>query len=779
MKQILLSKRAGFCFGVHRAVTLAEQAAAEGEGICVTLGPIIHNRHVVERLTAMGISTIHAPEEAQPGDRVIIRCHGVNRKDLETLRERGAQIIDATCPDVKKIHHIIEAAAQEGRQVVIVGEKDHPEVLAAAGWCENPQIVSTAQEFEDWIFVDERRHMPLTVVFQTTGDRENMETSRQILKKWCTSAQFFDTICDATSKRQEEAADLAERCDAMVVIGDKSSANSRNLAAICGRYCEYVAFVEGRGELTLSRFDGADTVGITAGASTPAWIIKEVYQTMQDEILKSAEGEEATPVQPAEEAVQPTAAAEEEVQTPIAAAEEETVQPVPAVEEAAPPAPVAEEESETQEDESFAALLEKSIKTLHTGEKVVGIVAAITPTEITVDLGTKQSGYIPLAELTDDAEAKIEDLVQLGGEVEAYVMRVNDVEGMVMLSKKRLDTVKYWDEIDRARGERLTLDGVVTEENKGGVVVRVKGVRVFVPASQTGIPKDQPMAPLVGQKVKLRITEVNQSRRRVVGSIRMAAAEERKVKADQTWADIEVGKRYTGTVKSFTAYGAFVDIGGVDGMVHVSALSWGRIKSPGDVVKVGDQLEVYVISFDKEKGKISLGHKDPSLNPWKTFTERYEKGSVARVRVVKLMPFGAFAEIMPGVDGLIHISQIADRRIGKPNEFLSEGQEIDVQIIAIDYDKKNVSLSIRALIEDLKDPAPGQDPEDEEDAGGEDAIVYDTDVNKPEVEEEAEAPEAPAEEETETPEEPVQEEAPAVEAPVEAEETPPEEPEGE
>ena len=774
MSEVLLAKTAGFCFGVRRAVKLAEEAARAGEASpCLTLGPIIHNRHVVERLSNMGITTISSPEEAGAGDRVIIRCHGVNQKDLEILRAKGASIIDATCPDAKKIHHIIQAAVQEKRQVIIVGEKDHPEVLAAAGWCKNPVIVSTPEELEDWIILDERRHMALTVVFQTTGDRGNMKASRQILKKWCTSVQIFDTICDATSKRQEEAADLAERCDIMVVIGDKSSANSRNLAAICKRRSDRVVFIEGRGELDPSQFDEADTIGITAGASTPAWIIKEVYQTMSDEILKSDQEPEMTPVQPEEEVVEsvpteeaaapPASPVEEMAAEPDSVAEEAPEVSEPVVEEAVAepdsvveeavvePASETEEEPAVQEEESFEALLEKSIKTLHTGEKVVGIVAAITPTEVTVDLGTKQSGYIPHGELTDDADAKIEDLVQIGGEVEAYVMRVNDVEGTVMLSKKRLDTVRYWDEIDRARGERLVLDGVVTEENKGGVVVRVKGVRVFVPASQTGIPKDQPMAPLVGQKVKLRITEMNQSRRRVVGSIRMAAAEERKAKAGKVWAEIENGKRYTGTVKSFTSYGAFVDIGGVDGMVHVSALSWGRIKSPSDVVKVGDEIEVYVISFDKEKGKISLGHKDPALNPWNTFTEKYEKGSVARVRVVKLMPFGAFAEIVPGVDGLIHISQIADRRIGKPNEFLSEGQEIDVQIIAIDYDKKNVSLSIRALIEDLKGPpAEREHEEEDEEAGGGDAIVYDTDVNKPEPEEAEEEPVA---------EEPVVEEA--------------------
>lgn len=351
------------------------------------------------------------------------------------------------------------------------------------------------------------------------------------------------------------------------------------------------------------------------------------------------------------------------------------------------------------EAESFEAMLEKSIKTLHTGDKVTGIVAAITPTEISVDLGTKHAGYIPVAELSADPTAKVEDIVKVGDEVEAFVMRVNDVEGTVMLSKKRLDSVKSWDVIEELRANKETVEGVVTEENKGGVVVMVKGLRVFVPASQTGIPKDEPMTSLLKEKVKLRITEVNQSRRRIVGSIRAVAYEERKAKADAVWNEIEEGKKYTGTVKSMTSYGAFVDIGGIDGMIHVSEISWSRIKQPSDVLSVGDEIEVYVISFDKEKRKISLGYKTEENNPWTKFTTSVSVGDVVNVKIVKLMPFGAFAEIIPGVDGLIHISQIADRRIATPAEVLSEGQEVDVKVTEINEEKHKVSLSIRATLE--------------------------------------------------------------------------------
>lgn len=351
-------------------------------------------------------------------------------------------------------------------------------------------------------------------------------------------------------------------------------------------------------------------------------------------------------------------------------------------------------------EESFEELLNQSFKTLNNGDRVTGIVTAITPTEVQVDVGAKQAAYIKLSELSDDPNVKAEDIIHVGDQIETYVVRVNDVEGYAELSKKRLDAAKVWENIEQAVEEKTVLEGTVTEENKGGIVVSVKGVRVFVPASQSGQPRGADLSAMVKQKVQLRITEVNRARRRVVGSIRSVTEEARKAAQAEVWANIEVGKHYTGTVKSMTSYGVFVDIGGVDGMVHISELSWSRIKNPAEVVSVGDTLDVYVISFDPEKHKISLGVKDRSCNPWDKFMETYKVGDVASVRIVKLMTFGAFAEVVPGVDGLIHISQIADRRIEKPGDVLSEGQIVDAKITAVDEEKQKISLSIRALLND-------------------------------------------------------------------------------
>ena len=654
MREVILAKSAGFCFGVRRAVELAQQVAQSGQPY-VMLGPVIHNDHVIANLEAQGVRCVASLEEVPPGCGVIIRSHGEGKAVYDQLAAMGCPVADATCVKVAHIHEIVKDASDRGRQVIIIGAPEHPEVKAIAGWCIGAKIFRNVAELTEFLEIwNENSQKPVTLVSQTTSTDRIWIPCREKVKKECTNAEIFDTICNATCMRQSEAQSLAERCQAMIVIGDRKSSNTTRLAELCRAHCPLVYHISRAEELDPRKVSGVASVGITAGASTPGWIIKEVKDKMSEENINAMEIEE-----------------------------------------------------------SFADMLEKSIKTLNTGDKVTGVVTGITATEVNVDLGTKHAGYIPLSELSDDPSVKPEDIVKVGDEIETYVMRVNDVEGVATLSKKRLDSVKNWDTIEAAVEEKTILEGTVTEVNKGGIVVNVKGIRVFVPASQTGKPRGADLSEMVKEQVKLRITEVNRSRRRVVGSIRSVLAEERAAKAAEVWANIEEGKHYEGTVKSLTSYGAFVDIGGVDGMVHVSELSWSRIKNPAEVVSVGDKVNVYVISFDAEKKKISLGMKDHSQDPWTVFTSTYEVGDVANVRVVKLMTFGAFAEIVPGVDGLIHISQIADHRIDKPGDVLSEGQMVDVKIIDIDYDNKKVSLSIRALLEGGDEPAESEDVNEE------------------------------------------------------------------
>ncbi len=643
---VTVAKSAGFCFGVSRAVELVEHSAGQG-GRTLTLGPIIHNRHVVERFEKMGVQVIEQPEDASAGDTVIIRSHGVSRDVYKRLEAQGATIIDATCPFVKRIHKIVSQAEQEGKLPIIIGTPTHPEVEGIAGWCTRCKVFADAESLENWVREEAiPADLPVCMVSQTTSTEFLWKKCVQFAKKQFTYLQTFDTICRATECRQREASELSQRCGAMVVVGDLKSSNTGRLAMICREHCDKVFLIDNASELNLDVFRGVSDVGITAGASTPAWIIKEVNKTMS----------ETTNV----EAVQ---------------------------------------------EENFAELLEQSIKTLNTGDKVVGTVTGIGNTEVQVDLGTKHAGYIPYDEVSTDSSVKPEDVLKVGDEIEVFVVRVNDQEGTVQLSKKKLDGLKVWDDMAKYVEDKTTIDAVITEENKGGLVANVKGVRVFIPASQSGIAKGGDMAAMVGKPVQLKITEVNRARRRAIGSIRAVNAEARKAAQEKIWSEIEVGKKYHGTVKSLTSYGAFVDIGGVDGMVHVSELSWNRIKTPADVVKVGDEIDVYVISFDPEKHKISLGYKTDEMNPWNQFMSKYSVGDVVEAKIVKLMTFGAFAEILPGVDGLIHISQISDRRIGKPEDVLSEGQVVQVKITDI-AENKRISLSIRALLE--------QDPEDAE-----------------------------------------------------------------
>ena len=697
--RLIVAKTAGFCYGVRRAIEMAEREAAGG---CWVLGALIHNRREMERLEGLGLRRADAPEEIPDGAAVLIRSHGEPDAVLRALEAKHCRVVDATCPNVTRIHRLVRDAEKRGRLPIVIGDRDHPEVRGIVGSAGRVVVLRDEAETRKWMSEGAPGpEKPVTVVYQTTEIRNRVKNCSEILKKVYTNQETFDTICNATFSRQKEATGLSTICDAMLVVGDRNSANTRRLAEICAAGCPKVIFAETASELNLSDLKDVRTLGVTAGASTPAWIIKEVCAKMTDE-MKIEETTMEAPV-------------ETEVPAEPAAVEAEAPAETAAVEAAAEEAPAAE---------SFDELLEKSFKTLNNGDKVTGIVASIGTNEITVDLGTKHSGYIPMSELTDDPDAKPEDIVKVGQEIETFVIRVNDVEGTVQLSKKRLDTVKNWDSIEAAKEDKVPVEGLVTEENKGGIVVNVKGIRVFVPASQTGLPKDAPMTSLVRTKVQLRITEVNHARRRVVGSIRAVQYEARKAAAEKTWAEIEEGKKYQGVVKSLTSYGAFVDIGGVDGMVHVSELSWKRIHNPAEVLKVGDEIEVYVISFDREKKKISLGYRKAEDNPWVKFTSQYQVGSVAHVRIVKLMAFGAFAEIVPGVDGLIHVSQITnERRIGKPDEVLTEGQEVDVKITNIDEENKKVSLSIRALMDEGLIPVAPQ-----EEADTADEVVYDTDA---------------------------------------------------
>lgn len=647
MRKITLAKTAGFCFGVDRAVNMV-YSLSEKQRVC-TLGPIIHNSEMVRELEQKGVIIANTPKEVPSGYTVVIRSHGVPQSVYDEIHSLNLNYSDATCPFVSKIHKTVAKAGRENSVVLIIGDKNHPEVKGIEGHCCGEFFaVKNHQEAEKLIETTPRlKTNPLTVVAQTTFDVSEWKKSLKVIKKLCTNAVIFDTICNATAERQEEARILAERSDLMIVIGDKTSSNTCKLYDICSRVCKNTYLVETYKELKDIDLSSACNIGVTAGASAPARIIKEVLDTMAENQVNSSE----------------------------------------------------------EQEQDFASMLEEHMQSFNTDGRVKGVVERITPNEIFVDVGRKQAGVVKLSELTDDPNAKIEDLVKVGDTLDLLIMRTNDQEGTIMLSKKRVDAQKGWDVIKEALESKEVLTGVVTEINNGGVIAVTNGVKVFIPASQATASRNESTEGLLKKEVSFRIIDVNDRRRRAVGSIRSVLNEEKNKAREEFWKNCEVGKTYTGTVKSLTSYGAFVDIGGVDGMIHISELSWNRIKHPSEVVNVGDTVEVYVKDIDTEKHNISLGYKKAEDNPWEILKNNYPEGSVVEVEIVGLTQFGAFAKIIPGIDGLIHISQIADRRIEKPQDELSIGQKVMAKITAIDFDKKRVSLSIRALLQDNNDDA--------------------------------------------------------------------------
>ncbi len=644
--KITVAETAGFCFGVNRAIQMILELLDAGKKVC-TLGPIIHNPQMVAQLEERGVRTISHPDKVPPGYILVIRSHGIPMDIWEKIQAQHISYSDATCPFVAKIHRIVKKASEEGKVVFIAGDPSHPEVQGIQGHCQGESYVFRNQEELENISknLSLRPEKGLCVVAQTTFSVSEWENCLKIVKRVYTNPSIFDTICNATSERQAEAIQLSKQSDLMLIIGGKHSSNTAKLRDVCQPNCK-TFLIETADELPIQALQQANNIGVTAGASTPASIIKEVLETMTD-ILENNK-----------------------------------------------------DNNEEMSTDNFEEMLEESLKNFNTDEKVHGVVVGIAPNEVFVDVGRKQAGFIPASELSADPNAKPEDLVKIGDEMDLLIMRTNDQEGTIMLSKRRLDAIKGWEEIVKACEEETVVTGVVTEVIKGGVIAVTNGIRVFIPASQATASRGEPLEDLLKKEVNFRIIEVNRGRRRAVGSIRSVLKDERKKLAEKFWETAEIGKTYTGVVKSLTSYGAFVDLGGIDGMIHISELSWSRIKHPSEVVNVGDTVEVYIKDLDREKGKISLGYKKSEDNPWEILKRDYPVGSVVEAQIVGMTTFGAFARILPGIDGLIHISQIANRRIEKPQDVLSIGETVKVMITDIDFDKKRISLSIRKLLEE-------------------------------------------------------------------------------
>ncbi len=641
------------------------------------LGELIHNESVISDMCEKGVKFYDSIGEAEADRTLVIRTHGVTKDTVDKIAKLGLEYVDLTCPFVSKIHKLVNEHYQKGYKIIIAGDRNHPEVIGINGWCEDTAFITYDKEVT---LPDELKDKPVCVVAQTTINKEIFSEIVQIVKNTCQTAVVFDTICNATKDRQREAEALSAESDVMFVIGGRKSSNTAKLFEIARANCSQAYFIEMPSDIPNGVINKKRKIGITAGASTPRCIIEEVLTTMDEKMTN---------------------------------------------------------------EESFAELFAQSeSKTLHNGDIVDATVVEIRNNEVIVDLGGyKYNGQLAADQLSDDPYAKVTDLVKPGEEIKVYVVGVNDAEGKVVLSRKKLLSMESWNKMKEAYENKEVLDAKIIKAVKGGVIALANQTQVFVPARHASLRFVQDLDTLLGTDVKLRLIDMDERKKRFVGSVRVILEEEKKVAEDAFWSAVEVGKEYTGAVKSLTSFGAFVDLGGVDGLVHVSELSWGKIKHPSEVVKEGDVITVYIKDINAETKKISLGYKKVEDNPWVIAKAKYNVDDVVKCKVVRIMPFGAFCELMPNVDGLIHISQIADRRIGKVEDALTIGDEVEAKITAIDWDANKISLSIRALI------APPVEEKKEEEAPAVEETVIDAEDAPVDIEKYI--AENPAEEEAE------------------------------
>lgn len=645
--ELILAKSAGFCFGVNRAIETAYDQVKKNQKI-YSYGSLIHNKEVTADLAKKGIQVIETLDDVTEGT-VIIRSHGVGKNLYDNLEKKGLQYVDGTCPFVRKIHEIVHKNYLEGNQIVIIGNKEHPEVIGINGWCNNSAIIIESKEQIQTMEFDTAKKY--AIVVQTTFHTEKYDTILMELLKKNIQGVPYNTICCATNQRQKEAIELSKKVDKMIVIGDKSSSNTQKLFEICKKNCNSSYYIETICDLVLNIFDTDDKIGITAGASTPPAIIKEVVSTMSEAFNSAVQNNEGS------------------------------------------------------EELTFQQMLDESFVSLHTGDVVKGTVIQISNEEVSVNLGYKSDGIIPRGEYSSDPNVIPSKVIQPGEEIEVFVVRVNDGEGNVLLSKKRIEAQKGMEDIEKAYNEKSVVTGKVTEIVKGGLISVVNGVRVFIPSSQVSNRFIEDLNVFKGQDLTFNIIELDRVKRRIIGGRKALIEKENNEKKTALFAALEVGSKIKGTVSRITDFGAFIDLGGVDGLIHISEMSWGRITNPREILKEGQDIEVIVLDVDKEKGKISLSLKDADSNPWKIALEKYAVGSIVEGKVVRMVPFGAFVELEPGVDGLVHISQIANKHVVKPEDELKVGEIIKVKVLEVNAEQKKISLSKREAEETVEDTA--------------------------------------------------------------------------
>ena len=629
MKNVILAKTAGFCFGVRRAVDMAYGIA--GRDKVYTYGPIIHNETVVEDLEAKGVKVVHSIEEAAAlaGGTMIIRSHGASKEEIDLLKQMGFDIVDATCPFVKKIHHIVEEYSEQGYGIIIIGSADHPEVQAISGWCkEAPVIIESEEEAREFKTDPDKK---LCLVSQTTFNYNKFQLLVEIISKKGYDIRCLNTICNATEERQSEAREIAGRVDAMIVIGGRQSSNTQKLYDICKNECKNTYYIQTLVDLDLKTFESIGNVGITAGASTPNNIIEEVHTNM----------------------------------------------------------------SEMGNEQSFEQMLEASLKTIRTGEVVEGTVIDVKEDEIILNIGYKADGIITRNEYSNTSNLDLRTVVNVGDTMQAKVLKVNDGEGQVLLTYKRLLAERGNKRIEEAYNNKEVLTAKVANVLDGGLSVVVEEARVFIPASLVSDTYEKNLSKYQDQEISFVITEFNPRKRRIIGDRKQLILAEKAQKQKELFEKINIGDTVEGRVKNVTDFGAFIDLGGADGLLHISEMSWGRVENPKKVLKVGDTLKVLIKDIQGEK--IALSLKFPETNPWLTAADKYAVGNVVEGKVARMTDFGAFVELEPGVDALLHVSQISRDHVDKPSDVLSYGQTITAKVVDFNEESQKISLSMKAL----------------------------------------------------------------------------------
>ncbi|MEE1038661.1 MAG: bifunctional 4-hydroxy-3-methylbut-2-enyl diphosphate reductase/30S ribosomal protein S1 [Eubacterium sp.] len=631
MREIIRAPHSGFCFGVKQAIETAEREAENSEKDIYTFGPLIHNTGVTDELEKKGIFIIDSLDNIEPGSKVIIRSHGIGKWFYDEAESKGIEVIDATCPYVKRIHQLVFDAKAEGKQVVIVGDKNHPEVKGINGWCQDSAIILNEPE----VIKAEN----IFAVAQTTIRKDLFDSVIALIEENNENVEVNNTICSATSKRQEGCKETAEQVEVMLVVGDQKSSNTKKLYEIAKKYCENTYFVDDISNLPLKETEKYNKIGVAAGASTPENAIKEVTAKMSDTIIR--------------------------------------------------------EESMLD----FMEEIEKSLRLPRGGELVTGKVHQVTEKEIIVNLGCKKDGIIPLSEITVEGDQKLTDLFAEGEEITAKVLKTDDGDGTILLSKKKLEATEHWEEINKAFEDKTLIDVNVVRQVNGGVIAAYKEVQGFIPLSQLSDKFVENPAEFVGQTLTVKVSRVDARRGKAVFSHKAKLVEERQKALEEVWSNINVGDIVEGKVMRFTDYGAFVDIGGVDGLLHISEISWGKLKHPQEVLEIGQVVNVKILSMNTEKGKVSLGLKQTTPEPWTVIDENYQVGQVVKGKVVQIKEYGCFVELEPGLDGLVHISEVSHKRVSNINDELKVGDEVEAKILEIDKDRKRISLSIKETLE--------------------------------------------------------------------------------